>query len=63
MTERISLGGGKRDRRLMAVEKQLLDFERKEREFRKEDRQERAEELRLPLHKASDDRQRGSQPE
>jgi hypothetical protein len=56
MSERIPLGAGKRDRRLMAVQKELLDFERKEREFRKKDRQERADELRLPLHKASDDR-------
>jgi hypothetical protein len=49
MTERTQVGADTRDRLLKAVEKELIEFERKENEFRKKDRAERAAELRLPV--------------
>ena len=38
-----------RDRFLEAVEKEMIQFERREIEFRKKDREERAAELHLPV--------------
>ena len=47
MTAHTRLALSSRDRFLEAVEKEMIQFERRENEFRKKDREERAAELHL----------------
>ena len=49
MTAHTRLALTSRDRFLEAVEKEMIQFERRENEFRKKDREERAAELHLPV--------------
>jgi hypothetical protein len=51
MTAHTRLALTSRDRFLEAVEKEMIQFERRENEFRKKDREERAAELHLPVEK------------
>ena len=49
MTAHTRLALTSRDRFQEAVEKEMIQFERRENEFRKKDREERAAELHLPV--------------
>jgi hypothetical protein len=51
MMEHIQFAVTPRDRFLQAVQKELIEFERREHEFSKKERQERAAELQIPAEK------------